>query len=1156
MAGPATQSGPIALTPNGEVLLKVNPSNDTLSLLDPITLDLVASVDVGETPSHVVTANGNAYVSTSNGISVVNLSVRAVTRTLPYSGCALVISPNGTRLFIDNDYDEKVIILDAVTGVEISKEPFYRDHLRGDLAVSNDGDADDTDEHVYLRVTGSVMDDLRNPFQEGQDDQREGLVEEFSQQPLGHTGTFHFGPMVNTGFNANGKSAPANQATSSPAPAVASTNPPTANTPTGAFPSLPGGLAPHPSNGKIYIASTGASPNGPASPDTNHHGLISVLNALTGAEVVAPQTPSGTVQKAPLNMNEGVNLVAIPGTQLYYSNPVAIAWQPNGAAAWIVNQNTNRMVRMTVDANGIPTIGAPLTAGPGQIIFVDLPLAAPDGICINAASTRAFVSSSISRAVCSVDISVAQPVVIETTQTAPLPAAGSREALALRGETLFHSALSPMSAGWSSCSSCHPGGHSDNVTWMFPTGPRQTPSLCGVFDKNNSADQKILNWNAIFDEVEDCEIKVRTLQGGRGLIEDERLVFAAGGATAAGDSAGIEQFHHGTGAVTNTGAGGAMLPSISARRDHSAVTLPNGRVLYIGGRTGAGQGTLVTAPGQIIVEFDPVSNTVTSCESAGFTPRHSCSAGVVQLPAGPRVYVAGGYTDTSPTSIPVNTVEEYNPDTRTWRTVAPMPQAVAQAACCVAGGISTSEPLELMHVFSGNKSSEAAPLLLAGDTPAFRLQRFQADAAGPGTWTTFNPSRLARRLGGIAAVVKDSTTRIYLFGGIYADGNILTTVQQYSAQAVTNVIDTMTSMPVPVAGFGIGVSATNNKIYIAGGVDASGTPRSDIFEYDIHVNGPVAGSTGSPSGAWTLRGQLAAPRHRFPLAIGRGVRALLPHSNAGRSGDWDAIRAYIAGIPALPAPVPATDAAAVRGRALFTQTGLAVAGTSCATCHGGAKWTRSTVDYSCPPSPDFNTGMGDERVFGNTLGQTLTQPASTLLRNAGTYGYSVAGSVNEIRPGAVDVRTTSQSLNSYNVPSLLSVHATAPYFHSGLAPTLEVVLNGSLDGNGAATVRFHNVASAADRADLTAFLRSIDDETPPIPFSSGAPALIPAVSFDTLTNEIRFTVNGTPDQVYTIESSRNLRDWRTLRSFKPANGVFEVVDRPYFSNVYFRAVIR
>jgi hypothetical protein len=54
-----------------------------------------------------------------------------------------------------------------------------------------------------------------------------------------------------------------------------------------------------------------------------------------------------------------------------------------------------------------------------------------------------------------------------------------------------------------------------------------------------------------------------------------------------------------------------------------------------------------------------------------------------------------------------------------------------------------------------------------------------------------------------------------------------------------------------------------------------------------------------------------------------------------------------------------------------------------------------------------------------------------------------------------------------------------PYYYSGLAQTLDQVLDGSQDGNGG--VRHHVVTRAADRANLVAFLRSIDQTTPIFP---------------------------------------------------------------------------
>jgi cytochrome c peroxidase len=154
-------------------------------------------------------------------------------------------------------------------------------------------------------------------------------------------------------------------------------------------------------------------------------------------------------------------------------------------------------------------------------------------------------------------------------------------------------------------------------------------------------------------------------------------------------------------------------------------------------------------------------------------------------------------------------------------------------------------------------------------------------------------------------------------------------------------------------------------------------------------------------------------------------------------------------------------------------------GFSCATCHGGPKWTRSRVDYFLPPSAEIGIGSDQQRIIGAELRQTVAQ-GPNVLTNVGTFTLG-GGRLNEVRSNPADISQAIAPLgaNGFNIPSLLSVHETAPYFYSGLAQTLEEVLNGSQDTFGG--VRHHFVISAADRAALIAFLRSIDDTTPIFP---------------------------------------------------------------------------
>lgn len=72
---------------------------------------------------------------------------------------------------------------------------------------------------------------------------------------------------------------------------------------------------------------------------------------------------------------------------------------------------------------------------------------------------------------------------------------------------------------WSSCGSCHPDGLSDNITWRFGSGPRQSISMDGTFSHGPSArTQRLLNWTAERDEMHDFERNTRGVSGGVGAV--------------------------------------------------------------------------------------------------------------------------------------------------------------------------------------------------------------------------------------------------------------------------------------------------------------------------------------------------------------------------------------------------------------------------------------------------------------------------------------------------------------------------------------------------------------------------------------------------------------------------------------------------------------
>jgi len=106
-------------------------------------------------------------------------------------------------------------------------------------------------------------------------------------------------------------------------------------------------------------------------------------------------------------------------------------------------------------------------------------------------------------------------------QTAALPGKGSDEEHILIGRDLFNTGRARWSLngqGWGACQSCHSDGLTDNVTWFFGRGPRQSTSLDGSFASKNALDQRLLNHTTNRDEFADFEINTRNTSGGVGAI--------------------------------------------------------------------------------------------------------------------------------------------------------------------------------------------------------------------------------------------------------------------------------------------------------------------------------------------------------------------------------------------------------------------------------------------------------------------------------------------------------------------------------------------------------------------------------------------------------------------------------------------------------------
>jgi len=201
--------------------------------------------------------------------------------------------------------------------------------------------------------------------------------------------------------------------------------------------------------------------------------------------------------------------------------PVELDFRDGTNVAYVVSQSADVVQRVLY--NSADTV-KPVALGFNGFAQIDLKgttgIKVPIGIVVAKQAQRAYVNNWIDRSISVIDLSL-QAVDGAPVPIAPKPAAGSPEEKALNGAKFFFTGTGRWSdRGVSSCGSCHPDGLTDNITWVFAAGPRQTTPLDGTFSKTDSTDQRALNWTAIFDEIHDFELNTRGTSGGKGAITE------------------------------------------------------------------------------------------------------------------------------------------------------------------------------------------------------------------------------------------------------------------------------------------------------------------------------------------------------------------------------------------------------------------------------------------------------------------------------------------------------------------------------------------------------------------------------------------------------------------------------------------------------------
>jgi DNA-binding beta-propeller fold protein YncE/cytochrome c553 len=599
-----SRSSSIALTGDDNRAVVVNRQKASVSVIRVRNADgsdasqLLAEIPVGKEPRFVAIAPNDSRAYVTNAVDG-TMSVIDLTANTPVAIAAadvgveprgIAVTPNGTYAFIAGNTTGDVAV------VRLSNnEVVGRVHTGGNpyaVAISNDGDRNDNDERVYVtQLFGEIIDTARP---DGFDDAKQGVVSSFrvgdavtnagaatvtrlllkpmvsgfnadrrnfcrlTRDALEIAGTVKY---FNSGPDGNNGTGAAQLAKETFCPDVASTNIDVAG-PIGrvaqkTYPNMLFGALLRGPN--LYIPNVGAQPEPPVTFNSNVQALVGVLSTVINAE-----TPFS------VNLNTYVPKEATPASpttsldKLFLNDIVAMDADKAGKNFLVVSRGGNYVIRASLGPDfKLTTIDANNVAKRFQTGNL------PSGVVMARSGLRAYVNNELNTSVSALNLQDNTVITRDIESSAP-PAPGTQAHRNLVGKLAFFTALgvpdkldntgdgqfdvalrdiNPLANrgkasnnAWSSCASCHDDGHSDNVTWIFETGPRQTIPLEGTFARNNLNDQRILNWSAVRGSNTDFNNNARGIQGGVGFasnvdgVDKTALVFNHGPTKGISDS--------------------------------------------------------------------------------------------------------------------------------------------------------------------------------------------------------------------------------------------------------------------------------------------------------------------------------------------------------------------------------------------------------------------------------------------------------------------------------------------------------------------------------------------------------------------------------------------------------------------------------------------
>ncbi len=610
-----SRSSSIAITSDNSLVVVANRQKNSVSIIrvraqnGADVEELLVELAVEKEPRFVAISpdDKRAYVTTAVGGSMSVIDLTATPKpTLVGEPVFVGLEPRGFAITPSGKYAFVALhTMGHIAVVDLTKlETQHFIETGGNpqaVAITNDGDGDDSDERVYVtRMFGELITPTRP---DGFDDAKQGVIDTFTVgaglagQP--QVEQINIRPLA-SGFNADRRQFC--QATrdqiegtvlavgtppliffNSGADGAANINDRLANPtfcpnvnsqdasaageigrvaqqvyPNMLFAALVRGR-------KLYVPNEGASPEPPVRFNVNVQALVGVVDRTQGSAGVEDTNLS-------LNLNAQVAKEVQPPEanakdtldRVFLNDMVAMDADRSGRNFLFVSRGGNYVIRAGLDGAGKLNIldsGTPQKAQRLQTGNL------PTGVAMSSDGTRAYANNELNTSVTALDLTNNVVLKRDMNSSTP-PAPGTQEHRNLVGKLVFFTALGvpdvldanddgqfdvalrdidPLKHrgkasdnGWSSCASCHDDGHSDNVTWIFETGPRQTIPLEGMFSHDVEGvaarllDQRVLNWSAVRGSNTDFNQNAIGIQGGKGFATE----------TLAGNRSGLV-FNHG-----------------------------------------------------------------------------------------------------------------------------------------------------------------------------------------------------------------------------------------------------------------------------------------------------------------------------------------------------------------------------------------------------------------------------------------------------------------------------------------------------------------------------------------------------------------------------------------------------------------------------------